>query len=187
MNARALVVITLIAVAQASAQNPEPGVVERPRSLTQYSYQQWDDRDGLPQNSVQAIATSKKGYLWLGTQLGIARYDGVRFKVFDADNTPALKKAYVWALDVQLDSIFFRDTTSFDGSLSDKIRQPDLAAMNGEAHGGERRDQRHHQQHQREEYEAKKCAHLQCDSSAAGALSGVSTFWATAAEGKPGG
>lgn len=43
----------------------------------------WGTQDGLPQNTVTAIAQSPDGYLWLGTHGGLARFDGVRFTVFD--------------------------------------------------------------------------------------------------------
>jgi ligand-binding sensor domain-containing protein/signal transduction histidine kinase len=36
----------------------------------------------LPQNTVTAIVQSQDGYLWLGTRDGLARFDGVHFKVF---------------------------------------------------------------------------------------------------------
>lgn len=42
----------------------------------------WRTIDGLPQNSVQAIAQTADGYLWVGTRGGLARFDGVRFTTF---------------------------------------------------------------------------------------------------------
>lgn len=42
----------------------------------------WGAEAGLPQNTVTAIVQSRNGYLWLGTHDGLARFDGVRFKVF---------------------------------------------------------------------------------------------------------
>ena len=42
-------------------------------------HRRWGTEDGLPQNSVQAIARDRLGYLWLGTQEGLVRYDGQRF------------------------------------------------------------------------------------------------------------
>jgi signal transduction histidine kinase/CheY-like chemotaxis protein/HPt (histidine-containing phosphotransfer) domain-containing protein len=36
----------------------------------------FNDRDGLPQNSVEAVALDREGYLWIGTQDGAARWDG---------------------------------------------------------------------------------------------------------------
>ncbi len=47
--------------------------------------------DQLPSNSVQSIFQDKRGYLWLGTQDGLCRFDGVRLKVFRSDfKTPDL-------------------------------------------------------------------------------------------------
>jgi ligand-binding sensor domain-containing protein len=45
----------------------------------------------LPQNSIKALAQTRDGYLWIGTLRGLARFDGVRFKVFDHGNVPAMK------------------------------------------------------------------------------------------------
>ena len=50
----------------------------------------WKTEDGLPQNTVQSLYQSRDGYLWAGTLFGLARYDGVRFTVFDQANTPAM-------------------------------------------------------------------------------------------------
>ena len=47
--------------------------------------------NGLPQNTVQAIIQTRDGYLWIGTQEGLARFDGLNFTVFDKENTPAFK------------------------------------------------------------------------------------------------
>jgi signal transduction histidine kinase/ligand-binding sensor domain-containing protein/CheY-like chemotaxis protein len=44
-----------------------------------YSIQTWSSEEGLLQNTIQAIAQSRDGYLWLGTQSGLVRFDGVRF------------------------------------------------------------------------------------------------------------
>ena len=81
-----------------SAQQPER-IPEGSLALSQYSLEHWDDRNGLPQNSVQAIAQTKDGYLWLGTQIGLARFDGMRFEVFDGADSPALKRPFIWALE----------------------------------------------------------------------------------------
>jgi ligand-binding sensor domain-containing protein/signal transduction histidine kinase len=42
----------------------------------------WQVGDGLPHNSVNAILQTGDGYLWLATNDGLARFDGVRFTVF---------------------------------------------------------------------------------------------------------
>ena len=56
-----------------------------------YQIDVWQADDGLPQGTVTSIAQTPDGYLWLGTQNGLVRFDGARFKVFNANNTPAIK------------------------------------------------------------------------------------------------
>lgn len=68
------------------------------RNLTQYNYAIWQDRDGLPQNTVQAITQTSDGYLWVGTETGLARFDGASFTLFDRRNTPALRNNSITAL-----------------------------------------------------------------------------------------
>jgi len=63
-----------------------------------YVHQEWTTEQGLPQNSVYAIAATRDGYLWLGTDEGLARFDGVRFAVFDRANTPAIRDPFVSSL-----------------------------------------------------------------------------------------
>lgn len=46
--------------------------------------------NGLPQNSIKGLELDKKGYLWIGTEIGIARYDGAQFKLYNHSNTPGL-------------------------------------------------------------------------------------------------
>ncbi|MCP4898035.1 MAG: diguanylate cyclase [bacterium] len=68
------------------------------KSLTQYIHESWQMDRGLPQNSVLAIEQTSDGYLWLGTFGGLARFDGVRFEVFNRTDTPKLTQTGVWAL-----------------------------------------------------------------------------------------
>ncbi|WP_232296320.1 sensor histidine kinase [Terriglobus sp. TAA 43] len=48
----------------------------------------WSTENGLPQNSVHQILQTKDGFLWIATEDGIARFDGVAFKTFKHDNEP---------------------------------------------------------------------------------------------------
>ena len=57
---------------------------------TQYSVRVWNIEDGLPQNTVQTIIQGHRGYLWFATQEGLARFDGISFRVWDTNSTPAL-------------------------------------------------------------------------------------------------
>jgi len=42
--------------------------------------------DGLPQNSIETIIQDKKGYVWVGCEGGVSRYDGVNFKNFTKED-----------------------------------------------------------------------------------------------------
>ena len=56
------------------------------KSLTQYSRTVWSQEHGLPQDTIRAIAQTTDGYLWLGTDEGLARFDGYEFAVFNKDS-----------------------------------------------------------------------------------------------------
>ena len=64
------------------------------KAVTQHHYQVWLTEDGLPQISVQDVLQTRDGYLWLGTQEGLVRYDGARFVVFDNRNTGSIENNY---------------------------------------------------------------------------------------------
>ncbi|HCT29717.1 MAG TPA: hypothetical protein DIW31_03045 [Bacteroidales bacterium] len=48
-----------------------------------YNFTNYSLEQGLPQSSVYSIFQDSRGYLWLGTESGVARFDGLRFTVFD--------------------------------------------------------------------------------------------------------
>ncbi len=64
-------------------------------SLTQYIHRIWQVTQGLPQAAIYSIWQTHDGYLWLGTQTGLVRFDGVRFTSFDDPTVPGLKNAWV--------------------------------------------------------------------------------------------
>lgn len=65
----------------------DPAVALDPhKSITQFVVDRWGTQDGLPHNVVRAITQSEDGYLWVATQSGIARFDGMNFTVFDTAN-----------------------------------------------------------------------------------------------------
>src|SRR5262245_31850831 len=95
-----LVTISVLALSLGSFLAPvAPSGGARPAALASaYSIDVWKAENGLPQNSVQAIVQTRDGYLWLGTQEGLVRFDGVQFTIFDAGNTKTLKSSYIRAL-----------------------------------------------------------------------------------------
>jgi signal transduction histidine kinase/streptogramin lyase len=56
------------------------------KSLTQYSRTVWTQQHGLPEDTIRAAAQTSDGYLWLGTDEGLARFDGYDFTVFNKAN-----------------------------------------------------------------------------------------------------
>jgi ligand-binding sensor domain-containing protein/signal transduction histidine kinase len=74
--------------------------------ISRYSVRIWQTDDGLPQNSVYAVAQTLDGYLWVGTHEGLARFDGIRFDIFDDPAAPELRRGWITAL-----------CTTKDGSL----------------------------------------------------------------------
>jgi signal transduction histidine kinase/ligand-binding sensor domain-containing protein/ActR/RegA family two-component response regulator len=83
-----------------------------PKAITQYNQRNWAAEAGLPQNSAQAIVQTRDSYLWIGTQEGLVRFDGVRFVVFDRSNTPAMKGNMIWALAETRDGSLWIGTNS---------------------------------------------------------------------------
>ena len=48
-------------------------------AVSQYAHTAWTVRDGFSLGNVYAMAQTADGYLWLGTEFGLFRFDGVRF------------------------------------------------------------------------------------------------------------
>lgn len=108
------------------------------KSITQYVHDVWTSDNGLPQSSVEAIAQTPDGYLWLGTEEGLARFDGVRFVTFSKRNTPSLHSDVIIALLVDrrgtlwiatrggglvsLERGVFKTFTGKDGLSSDSVQ-----------------------------------------------------------------
>ena len=46
--------------------------------ISQYAHTAWKVRDGFAKGFIYAIAQTPDGYLWLGTEFGLLRFDGVR-------------------------------------------------------------------------------------------------------------
>jgi signal transduction histidine kinase/ligand-binding sensor domain-containing protein len=56
----------------------------------QYRSTQWTADTGLPQNMIRGITQTPDGYLWVATLNGVARFDGIRFTIFDKSNTSGI-------------------------------------------------------------------------------------------------
>ncbi len=68
------------------------------KAFAHYVANSWSIQDGLPQISVLAITQDRAGYIWVGTQNGLARFDGVRFTSYIPDTEPQLPGIWIRAL-----------------------------------------------------------------------------------------
>ena len=57
---------------------PRALALDPTEGLGQYQHAAWTAREGL-MGSVRAIVQTPDGYLWLGTEFGLVRFDGIRF------------------------------------------------------------------------------------------------------------
>lgn len=60
-------------------------------SAAQYRIDHFSTDAGLPYKTVRSVLQTRDGYLWAATTDGLARFDGVRFTVFNTANAPELK------------------------------------------------------------------------------------------------
>src|ERR1700685_2726508 len=58
------------------------------KSVFQFNCQSWTHQSVLPSDGVSSITQTKDGYIWLGTQKGLVRFDGVEFKVINLNLPP---------------------------------------------------------------------------------------------------
>jgi len=66
--------------------------------LSRLSRQAWSMENGLPQNTVPVLLQSRSGFLWAGTELGLARFDGTSFRIFDHTTVAAFPDAEIRCL-----------------------------------------------------------------------------------------
>ena len=53
------------------------------RSLSQYIRDRWGTESGFPGGPVYAITQTADGYLWIGAEKGLVRFDGLTFRLLD--------------------------------------------------------------------------------------------------------
>ena len=81
-----------------------PGIVTGARADTRdYYFERIDATRGLAQNTVTALAQDSQGFMWVGTQGGLHRFDGQRYRLFrhDPRDPSGMPESYVTALAVE--------------------------------------------------------------------------------------
>ena len=71
--------------------------------IDKYIHHTWSTRDGLPQNTIHSIVQDGNGYLWLGTDRGVVRFDGTNFRTFTNVNVAEIKNNSITSLFIASD------------------------------------------------------------------------------------
>ena len=87
-----------VCLAMALAMATVSHALEPTTPLGRLARQSWTMETGLPQNTVPVLLQSHDGFLWAGTELGLARFDGVSFRIFDHAATAAFPDAEIRCL-----------------------------------------------------------------------------------------
>lgn len=124
----AFLLVALILGARVSALDPA-------RAITQARLSVWTSEAGLPQNTAGALAQTRDGYLWIGTEEGLARFDGMRFVVTDPRSAPALRAAFISSVFQSRDGTLWIGT--YGGGLA-RMRDGRIEAFRPDVLGADR-------------------------------------------------
>jgi signal transduction histidine kinase/ligand-binding sensor domain-containing protein/ActR/RegA family two-component response regulator len=80
-------------LAAVAAWGLDPG-----REIGEFAVRSWNATHGLPGNSIRCILQTRDGFLWVGLDNGLARFDGLDFDVFNRTTHPEIVDDYINAL-----------------------------------------------------------------------------------------
>jgi len=116
---RLLALVTAFGVA---AMCPAPSAASTP--LSGFTVTSWSQRDGLPAGTIWALAQDAQGFLWIGCDSGVLRFDGSQFRSWESLGGPALPGSPARAILAHSDGSLW---VGFDdpGGIS-RIREQDV-------------------------------------------------------------
>lgn len=79
-------------------------------ALDKYIHRQWSVKDGLPHDCVTCFTQDTKGFIWVGTDNGLARFDGDDFTIFNKNNTKEIKNNSITSLNASADGTLWIGT-----------------------------------------------------------------------------
>ena len=101
---RVLLCLTIFSSGSLSALDPS-------KRISQYSRSSWQITEGLPQETVRAIAQTEDGFLWVGTEAGLVKFDGARMQVFNRRSDPDIfRNSHIYALETAPDGTLWIGT-----------------------------------------------------------------------------
>jgi ligand-binding sensor domain-containing protein len=98
MNKQSLFKLFLISLILILVKSLDTIALNPEKQITQYVYDSWTIKEGLPHNWIDDIVQTKDGYLWIATSIGLVRFDGVKFTIFDKSNTKELNSKHITRL-----------------------------------------------------------------------------------------
>lgn len=99
---------------------PASYAIDPHRTISQYVRQRWGAESGLPKGPIYSINQTPDGYLWIGTERGLFRFDGLRFLPMPSGIPESPTLSHVLGL-----------TVDGDGSLWARLRRPTLLRYRG--------------------------------------------------------
>jgi ligand-binding sensor domain-containing protein/signal transduction histidine kinase len=110
------------------------------KAVSQYILDRWDAEQGFPGGAVNAFAQTPDGYLWIGTDKGLVRFDGVSFLLIEHSGTSRIPFGAVFGLAVDVHGdlwirlnrarlVRYRDGIFQDVALDPKNGETDISAM----------------------------------------------------------
>src|SRR5215204_4322942 len=78
--------------------------------VSQYAHTSWKMRDGFPKSQITSIAQTPDGYLWLGTEFGLIRFDGIRNVLWRPPGNEELPSNFILSLLVTRDGTLWIGT-----------------------------------------------------------------------------
>src|SRR5260370_32580105 len=103
--------LVLCAVSLLIVVCPRAFALDPSLELTQYTHTAWTAREGL-NGSIRSIVQTPDGYLWLGTEFGLVRFDGVHFVPWNPPPGERLPSSNILVL------LAARDGTLWIGTIS---------------------------------------------------------------------
>ncbi|MEO8672472.1 MAG: two-component regulator propeller domain-containing protein [Tahibacter sp.] len=99
---------------QSAASTPASGIPAAVDAAESIRFRSYDQADGLSDRNVRAVTQDRDGFLWVGTQNGLDRFDGSTFRVFRhvAEDVHSLPDNYVMALSSTADGVVWVGTAA---------------------------------------------------------------------------
>ncbi len=123
MGRRAVIALGILLACCACASALDPSL-----DISQYAHTAWKIRDGFAKGIIYSIAQTPDGYVWLATEVGLLRLDGIRAVPWQPPAGQHLPDSQVWRLHAARDGTLWIGTTSGLASWKDGklLQHPEL-------------------------------------------------------------